>query len=245
MKHAFLISLAFAGCGIDAPVTGVWSRVDGMSPEQWEAGVSTSLSSFAEPSLSKDQENYSQKFSIQGVFGRKFLYLMESDDEVTKATQGTPDGLLKVCPRYSILGDSSKALVWTSIFDAISYSETGYAPSLTYTEKFTDSSGDKVVSTGLFQLSSESAKNHGGACKGATTAKLKDADFNVLCSYQVMTDQILGTDVLFYGNKEFYYWSTLSQGRNAKGFERMMGRLGQLMIDSDRWPQSCGLPAKF
>jgi hypothetical protein len=234
-----------AACGVDVPVTGIWTQADEMSPAVWNAEVKTRLEKFTVPSLTASQESYSKKFGVEGTHGRKFVYLLEADDDLKAATTSKPQGLTKLCPRYGLLTPISKALVWTSILDALSFSETKYSVQLTYPEKFKDSDGNPVVSTGLFQLSQESARAHGGACQGASTEKLKDADFNVLCSYQILSNQILRTDVLFYEDREFYYWSTFSRGRNPGGFARFMGRLSQLMRDGDRWPQSCGLPDSF
>lgn len=234
-----------ASCGVSVPVTGIWTQTDEMSPALWNAEVESRLEKFPTPTLTTSQENYSTKFGVDGTYGRKFVYLMESDDELAEAMKAKPQGLLKICPRYALLAPISRALVWTSILDALSFSETKYSTQLTYPEKFKDSSGATVISTGLFQLSQESARAHGSSCQGATTEKLKDADFNVLCSFRILSNQILRTDVLFYEDREFYYWSTFSRGRNPGGFARFMGRLSQHMRDAARWPQACGLPDSF
>jgi hypothetical protein len=51
---------------------------------------------------------------------------------------------------------------WAAFFEAIIDRESGWRPDLTYQEKIKDRFGDPVISTGLFQVSYESAVlNHG------------------------------------------------------------------------------------
>lgn len=242
---SFAITASLAGCGAEIPVEEIDYNVNQLESADWEDGVQESFSDFKEPSLSKAQEKYSSKFRLNGEFGRKLLYFTESDDKWARAIRKRPEGLFDLCPSYATLKKSDKVLVWASILDALSFSETQYSPALTYKEKFKDSTGAYVVSTGLFQLSRESSKAHGGACKSVTNDKLKDGSFNLLCAFQIMSHQILNEKVLIYDNKKVYYWSTLSRGRNPKGFARFMGRLSQLMQDEQSWPRVCGLPEKF
>jgi len=242
---ALAITASLAGCGAEMSVEEIDYRAEQLVVSNWETEVQERLSDFKEPDLSKAQEKYSSKFRLGGEFGRKLLYFTESDDNWARAIRKRPEGLLDLCPGYAIMKKSNKVLVWASILDALSFSETGYSSALTFKEKFKDSSGARVVSTGLFQLSRESSKAHGGACRAATNDKLKDGSFNLLCAFQIMGHQILKEKVLIYDDKGVYYWSTLSRGRNPKGFARFMGRLSQLMQDEQSWPRTCGLPEKF
>jgi hypothetical protein len=233
------------GCGIEVPVSEVWLRSDNLPRGEWNKELASRLTSFQEPLLTESQRKFSAKFSPSGIFGRKFLWVIDADREMFRAIQKVPKGLARLCPYYGLLPSESKALVWTSVLDALSFSEARYNSSLTSVEKFTDVSGAQVVSTGLFQISWASASRHGASCSGATTDKLKDKNFNVLCAFRILSNQIHRTGVLFYEDRKFYYWSALSRGRNPEGFGRFMGRLSLLMKDSQRWPQACGLPDKF
>jgi len=248
MRCALVMTLLLSGCGADVPVTEDSHQVDvveRMTQEDWDSEVKKRLKDFEEPRLSTRQKQFSHRFSLRGDFGRKFAYLAKTDSKLSRAISTKAHGLLKICPRYALLDAEDKTRVWTSIMDAIAFGETAYRPELTYLEKFEDASGNRVVSTGLFQLSQMSARNHGASCSEATTEKLKDAGFNVMCAYRVMTNQILRTHTLYFEDRRFYYWSILSRGRNPEGFGRFMGRLSQLLRDSERWPQSCGLPERF
>lgn len=245
MKRLLTVQmLVLLGCGVDVPVSQVWSRFDDIEQATWNKEIASRLAPFKEPKLLPAQIEYSNKFAVGGEYGRKFVWFLDSDEKMLEAVMQKPSGLKDLCPRYMLIPNSAQAMVWTSILDALSFSETKYVETLTYAEKFKNA-GTPVISTGLFQVSEASARNHGGACKGATTDKLKNADFNVLCAFQIMANQINRTGVLYYEDSRYYYWSTFSRGLNPNGFERFMGRLGQLMRSSDRWPRACGLPNPY
>jgi hypothetical protein len=65
---------------------------------------------------------------------------------------------------------------WLHLFAAIAKNESNFNPSLTYRENFKNSRGEYVISTGLYQVSYESAGGYG--FRGLTTEQLKDPFLN-------------------------------------------------------------------
>jgi soluble lytic murein transglycosylase-like protein len=86
--------------------------------------------------------------------------------------------------------------------------ESGFDPSQTYTESFTDRSGNRVVSTGLLQLSQESARGYGHS---VTTQDLMDPYVNLqvgvdILEHWVSRDGVIAGDGNTGGGR---YWSVL------------------------------------
>jgi len=66
---------------------------------------------------------------------------------------------------------------WLALVSAMIKEESGFDPNQTYTENFKDANGNNVISTGLFQLSQESARGYGFS--GMTTQQLMDPRTNI------------------------------------------------------------------
>lgn len=92
----------------------------------------------------------------------------------------------ELCPKYSSLDESQRVQFWGVFLVAISKRESGYKPDTTYTESFKNSRGEKVISTGLFQLSYESASSSAYECGKQTTAKLKEPINNINCGSNIV-----------------------------------------------------------
>jgi hypothetical protein len=228
-----------ASCGYDAEYSDDPTKWE---EETWSTRVDTRLRNYKQPVLKQSQLDYSGKFRVDGDFGKIFLGLKQDEQWMNGFLDQGAEGLYDFCPHYTMLDEHERAMVWMSLLDGVSFSESGYAPQLTFKENFVDSKGDKVVSTGLFQLSVESAKGHKETCSAATNEKLKDAAFNFACAVRVMSNQVQRTQALIFANGKSYYWSVLSKTANPAGFGRFVGRMAQLIKDGERWPRLCGLP---
>lgn len=84
----------------------------------------------------------------------------------------------QLCPR----GLSQKN--WLNLFTAMAKHESNFRPALTFKEDFKNSRGEWVISTGLFQLSYESARGYGFT--GITTEQLKDPYKNIDVAVKIM-----------------------------------------------------------
>jgi|GEM_PF-2261036 len=208
----------------------------------WIKGVRSRFASYARPELSQAGEDYSKRFRVEGPLGRVVASSIRKNAEMLAFLSRFPSGLQRICPRYEGLGFEQKMRVYLALFDALAYAESAYKTGLTYRESFRNGDGSPVISTGLLQISQSSARNHGGACEGATTARLKDGLFNLRCGFRIAKNQVTKRGALWFHNRDVYYWSTWSKGRNPRGFARFAGRLGMLVEDSDVWPTACGMP---
>jgi hypothetical protein len=103
---------------------------------------------------------------------------------------------------------------WGKILVRMAYHESGFKKDLVYKESFKDSHGNYVRSTGLFQISIESANNRNrGDCKFTHERELKDAELNIRCSVKIFTwfikddKRISGKSSRWLGPSR--YWSVL------------------------------------
>lgn len=102
---------------------------------------------------------------------------------------------------------------WVNILSLLSYKESTWNPNTTYGEAMTNKKGEKVVSTGLFQLSYESVGYYG--YKGLTTEQLKDPILNIRAAITIMKKGIEKTGRIEQNNS---YWSVLRPNhRNYAG----------------------------
>lgn len=95
------------------------------------------------------------------------------------------------CPRYEHLTDDQMEIFWGTFLVAIAKRESNYKPALTYTESFNDAQGRPVISTGLFQISQESASASAYGCGRQTTEGLKDPIANIKCSVRIIARWVL------------------------------------------------------
>lgn len=73
---------------------------------------------------------------------------------------------------------------WVHFFAAIAKNESNFNPNLVYKENFKNSRGEYVLSTGLHQVSYESARGYG--FKGITTEQLKDPFKNIEVAVKIV-----------------------------------------------------------
>lgn len=98
---------------------------------------------------------------------------------------------------------------WVNLLAAIVKYESNFKPSTTYKENFKNSRGEWVISTGLFQLSYESARGYGFS---TTTEGLKDPYLNIKIAVKILEkwvvqDKRIASGSPYKGGSR--YWSTL------------------------------------
>lgn len=130
-----------------------------------------------------------------------------------------PRDLAQYCPNYATLSNEQKVEMWATMLTQVSYFESKYDTNTTYRESFTDSTGARVISTGLFQLSRESARGYG--CPVSSTQDLKDPNVNLQCAVKIMgrwvdRDNMVGRGTRGGGR----YWSVFRGTTNYTSLAR-------------------------
>lgn len=95
-----------------------------------------------------------------------------------------PSDIKEFCPNYDKLNEEGKIMFWIGLLSSMSKFESTFNPKMEYKEDFTDSTGRRVISAGLLQLSYESARAYG--CPIKSTNDLKNAEVNLSCSVRIM-----------------------------------------------------------
>lgn len=114
-----------------------------------------------------------------------------------------PGDMTQFCPNYAALPVNHKKDFWVYLLSSIAQFESSFNPALSYTESFTDSSGQLVVSRGLLQLSIESARAYG--CELASAQDLHDPYKNLLCGIKIL-NRWVGTDGVIRGQTTAGAW---------------------------------------
>jgi hypothetical protein len=83
---------------------------------------------------------------------------------------------------------------WVHLLAALSFLESGYNPNSEYKENFKNGRGEYVISTGLMQLSRESAQGY--KCPMNTQADLKDPKKNIECAVIIMAKWVTNDGVI-------------------------------------------------
>ena len=89
----------------------------------------------------------------------------------------------KYCPKFNTLAEEQKIGVLVTLISAMTRFESGFKPESTYKENFKDSKGNYVISTGLLQISQESANGYG--CGITKSEMLKDPKINIECGVKI------------------------------------------------------------
>ena len=109
---------------------------------------------------------------------------------------------------------------WAHLMGAMVKYESNFKPSSTYKERFKNGRGEYVISTGLFQVSYESARGYG--FRGITTEELKDPYKNIDVAVAILKKWALRDGVAANHSGTTYrggsrYWSVLRpSGKLAK-----------------------------
>lgn len=135
------------------------------------------------------------------------------------------------CPRYNSLNYQERKLFWTHMISIMTRFESNFNTMSKYTESFSDSTGNPVISRGLLQISIESGKAYG--CPLNSAEDLHDPNKNLSCGIRILNRWLgrngriagkVGTtwqggarywSVLREGNKESYN-TIVSKSRNLK-----------------------------
>jgi len=113
------------------------------------------------------------------------LYLYGAMDEHgADLLTGAPADVNEYCPNFFRLTRGGKKDFWIYLLSSIAQFESGFRPELSYTEDFTDSNGQLVVSRGLLQLSIESARAYG--CVLPSAQDLHDPLKNLQCGMRIL-----------------------------------------------------------
>lgn len=118
------------------------------------------------------------------------------------ATQHPKDGWEK--------GKCTQPQFWAALFSALAKYESSYNTNATYTEKFADQHGNRVVSRGLLQISVESANGSRYRC-GVDEKTLHVGSVNLACGVKI-AGYWLPLDGVVAGYKDTWlgmsrYWS--------------------------------------
>jgi hypothetical protein len=93
---------------------------------------------------------------------------------------------------------------WVHLFASIAKNESNFKPALTYRESFKNSKGEYVISTGLYQVSYESAAGYG--FRGLTTEALKDPLLNTRVAVAIVK-KLSAQDGRLAGKKPNGQWA--------------------------------------
>lgn len=120
-----------------------------------------------------------------------------------------------LCPAYPGLTAAERKLFYLGLLSRMAQFESGFDPATRFTESFADSTGARVVSRGLLQLSIESARGYPG-CAPWTAEALHDPAINLHCGVVILNrlvarDRVVGAlrDGGWRGGAA--YWSVLRQ----------------------------------
>lgn len=142
-----------------------------------------------------------------------------------------PADIASFCPAYSDLSTSDKKNFWVYLISGMTELESNQDPATTYTEKFTDAKGNRVISRGLLQISIESGNSYGCGFKSAD--ELHDPIKNLDCGLRIMNKWI-GADGRIQGYAAHWlgaarYWSTLraSKANIIQGWTKALRMCGK------------------
>ena len=120
-----------------------------------------------------------------------------------------------LCPAYPELTPAERKLFYLGLVSRMAQFESGFDPETRFTESFTDSTGQRVVSRGLLQLSIESARGYQG-CSPPTAQSLHDPRTNLHCGIVILNrwvsqDGVVGERVGGGWRGGARYWSVLRE----------------------------------
>lgn len=124
----------------------------------------------------------------------------------------TPADINKFCPNFEALEDDGKKLFWISLISAMSRYESFFDPDVFFQEDFNNGKGEPVISRGLLQLSSESARGYG--CPVEIEADLHDPKINLECTVRILNrwverDGVISDNIDGDWKGGARYWSVL------------------------------------
>lgn len=88
------------------------------------------------------------------------------------------------CPKFSAMTGAQRKDVFLELGYRMIERESSFKPETKYTESFDDSTGQKVISRGLFQISLESSKGY--SCGFKDAEELHDPKRNIDCGVRIL-----------------------------------------------------------
>jgi hypothetical protein len=142
---------------------------------------------------------------------------LKSDGQDLVANE--PADVSSFCPAYSMLDENGRTAFWVALISAVADRESSFNAEAHYLEKFSDSTGQRVISRGLLQLSLESVRAYG--CDIHEAGELLEPQKNLLCGVRVLNQLVAKGGVisgrLGPGDRTHWlggarYWSVLRPG---------------------------------
>lgn len=153
------------------------------------------------------------------VFARLRHWILQRGQELLNSI---PSDIAQYCPNYSQLTASQKVNFWATLMTEVVKPESNFNTNATYTESFNNSRGDRVVSTGLFQLSLESSRGYG--CPMNSQADLMDPDKNIMCAVTIMNRWVPRDNAISQGGRNnpggARYWSVFRRASTRSTFQQ-------------------------
>ena len=133
------------------------------------------------------------------------------DELGAELVRSNPRDVRSFCPSYVSLGAHDRKLFWMQLLSAMAKEESGYRSDLQYREDFRDSTGERVVSRGLLQISRESARGY--RCPVVRATDLHDDGVNLSCGVRILARQVAKSGVISAKDSRWRggaaYWSVL------------------------------------
>lgn len=130
-----------------------------------------------------------------------------------------PSNITDICKEYPTFNESRRTETWVHLIAAMSEFESSHIPTKTYKESFKNSRGEYVISTGLLQLSYESAGGYGFR---VTTNDLKDPTLNIKIAVKILQQWVKRDGVVYSKTSPWRgggrYWSVLRATQNPNAF---------------------------
>lgn len=169
------------------------------------------------PSTEVDLKDLTPLWEAKMADGKKWSDYVESklDTLGTDLLDVIPADRTLFCPKYANLSYAQRKQYWTFMMSAMAKFESSFNTNATYTESFADSSGNKVVSRGLLQISIESGNGYG--CGLKTAQDLHDPLINLACGIRIL-NRWVARDARIAGQVDgtwrggARYWAVLRAG---------------------------------
>ncbi|MEL6978040.1 MAG: transglycosylase SLT domain-containing protein [Pseudomonadota bacterium] len=143
-------------------------------------------------------------------------YVLEALDELgDDLLIAEPQDVGAFCPNFAQQDWTERAAFYVGLVSKMAEFESGFDPATSYTERFNDRFGQRVISRGLLQLSIESANAYPG-CSLTRAAELHDPQTNIRCAVAILTrlvtrDALIGAQIDGEWRGGAAYWSVLRQ----------------------------------
>ena len=117
------------------------------------------------------------------------------------------------------LDTDKRNMFWVGLLSAMARPESNFKPATKFTESFPDSSGRKVISRGLLQISIESANQSRYGCNIKKAEDLHIPAVNLACSVKILSAWVRSDNVIatYKTDRENMgggrYWSVLRESQ--------------------------------